>query len=105
MPRLVWMLVAVAAPAFAQKVVFSPGPCSMSCSEILDKGHLIHLTWPDHVEVFDREGMRMFQTIVVSPTGGSIGGVRSAAIDSDETVAVAAAWDVPQGYAGGIMLF
>src|SRR6202035_4037854 len=37
--------------------------------------------------------------------GRSIGSILSAAIDSDETVAVTAARDVPRGYAGGVMLF
>jgi hypothetical protein len=95
----------VLTPALAQKTIYSPGPCSDSCSEIFDKGHLIYLTSPAHIEVFDREGLRMFQTIVVNPAGRSISSMRRAAIDTDDTVAVTASWDVAQGYAGGIVLF
>jgi hypothetical protein len=105
MLRLVWMLVVLVALALAQKVVFSPGPCSATCSRTVDQGHIIDLTRPAHVEVFDRDGLRQFQAIVLSPAGRSISSVSSAAIDSDETVAVTAVWDVEHGIAGGIVLF
>ena len=103
--RLIVALTSLAVAALPQKAVFTPEPCGRTCSEIFDRGHLIHLWRPAHVEVHNPEGLRLFEAMALNPAGRSVGSTRSAAIDTDETVAVTAIWDAPRGYTGGVVLF
>jgi len=105
MRRFVLVLISLACPSMAQKVIFSSGPCYQMCSRTVDKGYTIDLTRPGHVEVLDRDGLRLFQTLVMSPTSRPVSGISGGAIDTDGTVAVGAVWDVERGYAGGVMLY
>jgi hypothetical protein len=104
MRRILLVLLVVALPGLAEKVVYS-GRWGGDTVPILDKGHVIYLTRPNHVEVFDRDGLRLFQAVVLNSDGSSVGGILSAAVDSDETVAVTASVVLPQGGYGGVIVW
>lgn len=106
MVRTAWLLFLLGLQVgTAEKVIFSPYPCGFPCQIGFDNGHLIYLTEPNHIEVFDRDGLSLFQALVLDPSGRSAGSVSSAAINVDDTVAVTAAWPLAQSYGGGIILF
>src|SRR5215469_13647675 len=101
----VLMLMVLISSAWAQRTIPSLGPCDLYCRETIDKGHIIHLNMNGDLEVFNREGLRLFEAVVLSPAGGKVLDSRGAAIDTDETVAVTAVWEAAGVKTGGVVLF
>lgn len=107
MRAIACLFLALAGAAFAgdgpvEKVIHFGRSFGSDPLPTFDKGYLLYLNRPGNLAVYGPDGMLVFETAVLGPQGRAAPGVSNAAIDTDGTVAVTAAFSGPQGYGGGI---
>lgn len=69
-----------------------------------DKGYLIYLEHPNHIEIHGPDGLRYFETDVACPGGGTCS-TSDAALNSRGEIAVGMGYSGPKGYRGAIRIY
>jgi len=68
-----------------------------------DKGRLIFINMSGGIALYGRDGKLIYDITVKPPKGGAVGGVMSAAIDTDGTAVAAVGYaGAPHGFGGGL---
>ena len=105
MLRIIGLLLVVASSVLAQRVTPVGLPFQGQPIPTLDKGHLSYVSHGTYIEVYDREGFRMFQADIRNAAGLPVVRVLSTAIDSDERVVATVIVTLPQGGYGGVLVW
>lgn len=104
MTRAVFACVLAAVAASAETVVFAGRSFGAEPIPIVDKGQLIFLSSPNHIEVYDRNGLLRFHAPVADEADRPVAGLNSAAVDAEGNVAITAVLTTGRGSAGGIVI-
>ncbi len=105
MLRIIDLLLVAASSVLAQRVTPVGLPFQGQPIPTLDKGHLIYINHATYMEVYDREGFRMFQADIRNAVGLPVVRVLSAAIDNEESVVATVMVTLPQGGRGGVLVW